>query len=431
MEGYQSKYMEWLFQQVSARLGEDSRLFQLFQNCYRNTLDTTVRMLPDGTTYVITGDIPAMWLRDSAAQMRPYLIQAKEDAVLRDMIAGLVKRQFRYLNIDCYANAFNETPNGACWAKDDTEENPWVWERKYEVDSLCYPVQLAWLLWKNTGCISHFDEEFQEGLGKILAVLEREQHHEEQSHYRFSRPDTYFQDTLSREGKGALVKSGTGMVWSGFRPSDDACVYGYHIPDNMFAVAALGYIEEICRKVLGNDRIQRRAAVLQQEIQKGIEAYGVTEREGFGKIYAYEADGFGQFLLMDDANVPSLLSMEYLGYVPKNRKTAENTRKFILSEGNPYYFKGEKGAGIGSLHTPPGYIWHISMAMEGLTAKTKEEKKAVLDRMAATDGGTGMMHEGFLTEDDQIFTRPWFSWANALFCELVLDYCGFQIEFLH
>lgn len=431
MEKYQPEYMELLFQRIEAQLGEDSGIFQLFRNCYRNTLDTTIRILPDETAYVITGDIPAMWLRDSAAQMRPYLIQAKGDEKLRETIAGLVKRQFWYLNIDCYANAFNETPSGACWAKDDTEENPWVWERKFEVDSLCYPIQLAWLLWKNTGCTSQFDKEFKEGAEKIITVMEQEQYHEERSSYRFSRKNTYFQDTLSREGKGALVKSGTGMIWSGFRPSDDACVYGYHIPDNMFAAVALGYLEEICCKVLGNDILEKKAAALKAEIRRGIEAYGVTEREGFGRVYAYEADGFGQYLLMDDANVPSLLSMEYLGYVPKSQETAENTRRFILSEGNPYYFKGKKGAGIGSLHTPPGYIWHIAMAMEGLTAKTKEEKKKVLKQMAATDGGTGMMHEGFLAEDDKTFTRPWFSWANSLFCELVLDYCGFQIEFLH
>ncbi|MDE7197668.1 MAG: glycoside hydrolase family 125 protein, partial [Lachnospiraceae bacterium] len=208
-------------------------LEKIFTDCYANTLDTTIQEMEDGTVHVITGDIPAMWLRDSAAQMRPFIFWAKEDIKIREMIAGVVRRQFMYLCIDEYANAFNEQPNGACWEKDDPEQNPWVWERKFEIDSLCYPVQLAYLLWKNTGCVSQFDENFHNGVKKIFAVLRTEQFHEERSAYRFNRKNDFFKDTLSREGKGALVKSGTGLVWSGFRPSDDACTYGYLIPSNM------------------------------------------------------------------------------------------------------------------------------------------------------------------------------------------------------
>ena len=315
-----------------------------------------------------------MWLRDSVAQLRPYLILAKEDKGIADILVGLVKRQFMYINIDPYANAFNEEANGNCWEKDETKMNDWLWERKYETDSLCYPIQFAYLIWKNTGREDHFDETFTEGVKKILRVFRTEQEHEEKSPYRFIRRNTYFTDTLSRDGKGALVKSGIGMTWSGFRPSDDACTYGYLVPSNMFAVVVLGYLEEIAENVLKNGNLSEEARELKNQIYEGIENYAVTKKEGYGEVYAYEADGFGQFNLMDDANVPSLLSMSYIGYKGRNESVAENTRKLILSEANPYYYKGTKADGIGSPHTPVGYVWHISLAMQGLTAETKEEK---------------------------------------------------------
>ena len=230
MEKKIPKVMADLFDSLKEQWKDEPELLELFKNCYTNTLDTTVKRMEDGTTHVITGDIPAMWLRDSAAQLRPYIFLAKEDREIREIIAGLVKRQFRYICIDPYANAFNASPSGACWEKDDPDQNPWVWERKFEVDSLCYPIQMAWLLWKNTGCVSQFEGDFQKGIGKILEVFRREQAHEENSDYRFIRGNSFYNDTLSREGKGALVRSNTGLIWSGFRPSDDACTYGYLIP---------------------------------------------------------------------------------------------------------------------------------------------------------------------------------------------------------
>lgn len=421
------KSMEQLLSKVREVFKEDSQIAETFERCYTNTLDTTVKRLEDGSTYVITGDIPAMWLRDSVAQIRPYLMLAKEDQEIGDLIAGLVKRQFLYINIDPYANAFNEEANGNCWEKDETEMGPWIWERKYEIDSLCYPVQLAYLFWKNTGRVDHLDADFVQGVRKILDVFETEMYHEEKSSYRFVRRNSFFTDTLSRDGKGALVKSGVGLIWSGFRPSDDACVYGYLIPSNMFAVVILEYISELSKIVPKLKELGEKAAQMAKMVRAAIEEYGVTVVGGVGKAYAYEVDGFGQYHFMDDANVPSLLSMEYLGYEPMDQKVAENTRKVILSEINPYYYRGEQAKGIGSPHTPVEYIWHISMAMEGLTAKSKEEKYEVIQRMIATDGGTGLMHEGFHVDDPTKYTREWFSWANAMFCELVLQYCGYEV----
>lgn len=406
---------------------EIPELMDVFVNCYTNTLNTTVKRMENNMTHVITGDIPAMWLRDSAAQLRPYIFLAKENEEIRELIAGLVRRQFMCITIDEYANAFNEAPNGACWEKDDPDQNPWVWERKFEVDSLCYPLQLAYLLWKNTGCTTQFEGDFQVGVEKILEVFTTEQYHEEKSHYRFNRNNGYYRDTLSRDGKGALVKSGTGLIWSGFRPSDDACTYGYLIPSNMFAVVALGYLEEMEREIFHNEELAERAKALKEEIQRAIETIGKTFTEEFGMVYAYETDGYGMYNLMDDANVPSLLAMSYLGYEGEP-EVSSNTRRFLLSEANPFYFKGDKAAGIGSPHTPSNYIWHIAMAIQGLTSETREEKLEILKNMAATTGGKGVMHEGFCCEDDSKFTRAWFSWANAMYAELFLDYMGYQLE---
>lgn len=406
---------------------EIPELMDVFVNCYTNTLNTTVKRMENNMTHVITGDIPAMWLRDSAAQLRPYIFLAKENEEIRELIAGLVRRQFMCITIDEYANAFNEAPNGACWEKDDPDQNPWVWERKFEVDSLCYPLQLAYLLWKNTGCTTQFEGDFQAGVEKILEVFTTEQYHEEKSHYRFNRNNGYYRDTLSRDGKGALVKSGTGLIWSGFRPSDDACTYGYLIPSNMFAVVALGYLEEMEREIFHNEELAERVKALKEEIQRAIETIGKTFTEEFGMVYAYETDGYGMYNLMDDANVPSLLAMSYLGYKGEP-EVSSNTRRFLLSEANPFYFKGDKAAGIGSPHTPSNYIWHIAMAIQGLTSETREEKLEILKNMAATTGGKGVMHEGFCCEDDSKFTRAWFSWANAMYAELFLDYMGYQLE---
>lgn len=416
-----------LFRIVEEKLRKYPKIVEIFQNCYLNTLDATVKSMDDGTAYVITGDIPAMWLRDSTAQLRPFLPVAGQEPALQEILIGLSRRQFQYIQTDPYANAFNEADNGNCWEHDITEQNGWVWERKYEVDSLCYPLQFAYLLWKNTGCREHLDSSFQAGARKILQVFWTEQYHEERSPYSFVRQNTYFRDTLSRDGKGALVKSGIGMTWSGFRPSDDACTYGYLVPSNMFAVVALGYLEEMAGSILKDWEMQKEAADLKEQIYQGIETCGIVKTEEFGEVYAYETDGYGQYNLMDDANVPSLLSMEYLGYRGKRPEVAENTRRLILSEVNPFYYKGSKGAGIGSSHTPVNHIWPIALAMEGLTAKTEEKKLEMLRILAETDGGTGLLHESFHVNDDGKYTREWFSWANAMFSELVLDYCGYPV----
>ena len=417
--------MNVFLQEIKEKLKDEPKLYTLFETCFTNTLERTIRRYEDGTSFVITGDIPAMWLRDSAAQVRPYLYLAARDEELADIIEGLVKRQFACILIDPYANAFNEKPDGSCWEKDFEDQDPGVWERKYEIDSLCYPIQLAYFLWKLTGRTAHFDETFRKGVDAILKVFRTEQYHEEKSSYTFTRHSLY-SETLSRGGKGALVNDGCGLIWSGFRPSDDACDLGYLIPSNMFASVVLSYLAEIAEKVLHEEELAKEAAAFSGEIHDAIETHAVASLQGFGRVYAYETDGFGQCRFMDDANVPSLLAQTYLGYAGDPEVTA-NTRRFLLSEANPYYYEGSAASGIGSPHTPTSYIWHIALAVQGMTETDKEEKYRILKLMADTDAGKGMMHEGFDKNDPSHYTREWFSWANAMYSEMVLNYLGYEL----
>lgn len=399
---------------------------EIFSNCFANTLLTTVKRLEDNTTFLLTGDIPAMWLRDSTAQVRPYLPIAKNDSDLADMIAGLVKRQFFYINMDPYANAFNEEANNAGHQTDHTEMNPWIWERKYEIDSLCYPIQLAYLLYKSTGRTEHFNEDFETGVQKILEVWETEQDHT-QSPYTFERDTWREEDTLTHDGRGTPVAK-TGMTWSGFRPSDDRCIYGYLVPSNMFAVVVLDYLEEIYTDILPQPEVVARAAKLKKEIDAGIKEFAQVKNAAGETIFAYEVDGLGNYSIQDDSNVPSLMAAPYLGYCAEDDPVYLATRKTLLSKENPYYYEGKFAKGVGSSHTPEDYIWPIAVSVEGMSTSDKSEKKRILDMLASTTAGTGLMHEGVHVDDPSKFTREWFSWANMMFCELVMDYYDIRVE---
>lgn len=404
---------------------ENPRWAEIFNKCFANTLLTTVKRFDDGSTFLLTGDIPAMWLRDSTAQVRPYLAIAKEDDDLQAMIAGLVKRQFRYINLDPYANAFNEEANNAGHQTDHTEMNPWIWERKYEIDSLCYPIQLAYLLYKETGRRDQFDASFESGITEILKVWETEQNHD-QSPYTFERDTTRVEDTLTHDGRGTPVGT-TGMTWSGFRPSDDVCKYGYLVPSNMFAVVVLSYLEEIYTDLLPQPDVVARVTKLKNEIDAGIKEYAQVANAAGETVFAFEVDGLGNHSIHDDSNVPSLMAAPYLGYCAQDDPIYLATRKTLLSSENPYYYEGKNAKGIGSSHTPENYIWPIALAIEGLTTSDKADKKRILDMLVDNDGGTNLMHEGFDVNDANNYTREWFSWANMMFCELLMDYYDIKI----
>lgn len=410
-----------IIERVQKQLADRPKLAKLFGNCYRSTMETTTKILPDGSTFVFTGDIPAMWLRDSSAQVRHYISVAKESPAVAELIEGLIRRQAMCITLDPYANAFNEEPNGKCWERDEPPQSDWVWERKYEIDSLCYPIQLAYLFWKATGRTFCFDGQFRQAAQTILDVWTCEQHHSENSPYYFIRKNCPPTDTLTHNGKGAPVVY-TGMTWSGFRPSDDACTYGYFIPANMFAVVVLGYLSEIFTAVYEDEAAAARCDKLRGEIDAGIQKYGIVEHEKFGKIYAYETDGMGHYTFMDDANVPSLMSIPYIGYCSADDEIYQNTRRYVLSKENPFYFEGSCMKGVGSPHTPKDYVWHIALSMQGLTSSSAEEREELITMLENTDADTGFMHEGVYVNDPKQFTRPWFAWSNSIFSEFVMHY---------
>ena len=400
------------------KLSAMPKLRKMYENCYTSTWLTALQPCEDGTYFVLTGDIPAMWLRDSAAQVTHYIPLA-QDAEVAAVIEGVLKRQFMYIEIDPYANAFNRSANGQGHIHDIPKNDPWVFERKYEVDSLCYPIRLLYLFWKETGKEGLIKEKLESVAKIILDQWETEQYHQEESPYRFIRPDAdAYWDTIHNGEMGNPV-SYTGMTWSGFRPSDDGCEYGYLIASEMFAVTVLGYMREMLSCVCKNRELADRCLALKGQIDEGIQNFGIVEHEKYGSMYACEVDGNGNYTLMDDANIPSLLSIPYLGYEAADAQLYRNTRRFILSRDNPYYYEGKFAKGIGSRHTPENYIWHMALVMQGLTAVDQNEKRAVLDMLISTDADTGYLHEGFHADDPKRYTREWFTWPNSLFCEFV------------
>ena len=393
------------------------KLAKMYKKCYVNTIETAAVPMEDGTYFILTGDIPAMWLRDSTAEVSHYIPLAKKDEEIRNLIKGVINRQRYYISQDSYTNAFKKEPDDHREFDDYPINKPIVWERKYEIDSLCYPIRLTYLYWKATGDNSVLlDESFIKTTEITVNQWIKEQNHTENSDYRFIRICDEEKDKLPNNGYGNPV-SYTGMTWSGFRPSDDACKYGYLVASNMFAVVALDYLDEMLNAVNASAELITKTSKLRNEIKEGIEKYAVVENNG-KKIYACEVDGNGNDFRFDDANVPSLLSAPYLGYCDANYEIYKNTREFILSKDNPYYYEGKCAKGVGSPHTPAGYIWHIALSMQGLTSNNPEEIKEILHTLETTDADTLLMHEGFDANDPYKFTRSWFSWSCSLFSEL-------------
>lgn len=408
------------------RPGVPGRLATLFENCYPNTLDTTVfPAMVDGRpdTFVITGDIDAMWLRDSAAQVEPYLRFAAVDAPLRRLIAGVINRQKRCVLIDPYANAFNRGPTGSPWAGDKTEMRPELHERKFELDSLCYTIRLAHGFWSATGDTSCFDANWQRATRLIVATFRVMQRKDGPGPYRFQRVTDRAQDTAPNNGYGAPTRP-VGLIASLFRPSDDACVFPFLIPSNMMAVVALRQLGDMYRKIIGDTGFAAELFGFAAEIDAAIQTHAIVDHPRHGRVFAFEIDGYGSRLLMDDANAPSLISAPYLGYCPATDPVYRRTRAMLLSADNPWYFSGKAADGIGSLHTVPGHIWPLAMIMRGLTSTDPAEVDTTVRQLVASDGGTGFMHEAFDKDDPTRFSRPWFAWANGLFGALVLRRYG-------
>lgn len=412
---------------VEAKLAEvkahikDPKLAWMFENCFPNTLDTTCEFKmkngkPD--TFILTGDIHAMWLRDSSAQVYPYVVLAKEDKKLQEMLQGVIHRQANCILIDPYANGFNEGPTGSEWESDHTEMKKELHERKWEIDSLCYPIRLAYHYWKETGDTAVFDNEWMKAMELVYKTFIEQQRKNNNGPYQFGRTTAKQSDTLLN-GFGSPVKP-VGLIVSSFRPSDDATIFGFLIPSNLFAITSLRQLAEIVRVVKNNTEFATRCEALASEVEAAVKKYGIIEHPEFGQIYAFEVDGFGGRNLMDDANVPSLLALPFLGCVDVNDPIYQNTRRFVWSQANPYFFKGSAAEGIGGPHVGIDYIWPMSLIMLANTSNDEKEIRYCIETIRDTEAGTGFVHESFHKDNPKDYTRPWFAWANTLFGELII-----------
>lgn len=416
-----SDAVEEAIKNTKAKLN-DPKLAWMFENCFPNTLDTTVEFgtknnKPD--TFVITGDIHAMWLRDSSAQVWPYLPLAKEDKKLQTLLAGVVNRQTQCVLLDSYANAFNKELVPGEWKTDNTDMKDGLHERKWEIDSLCYTVRLAYNYWQTTNDISVFDSDWQKAAAKIVDTFTVQQRKNGLGPYKFERETTRQLDTLSNGGYGRPLKP-VGLINSSFRPSDDAATYGFLIPSNLFAVVSLKQLAEISNEITGDKVFAKKCLALAEEVEAAIKKYAVVEHPKYGQVYSFEVDGFGNHTFMDDANVPSLLALPYLGCVEKEDKIYQNTRKLVWSDDNPYFFKGKAGEGIGGPHVGYDMVWPMSIIMRAMTSSDDKEIAWCVKTLRNTDADTGFMHETFHKDDPSNFTRKWFAWANTLFGELIL-----------
>ena len=431
--GYESKRpkladRKFVSDAVEAKIKEiksftaDDELGWLFENCFPNTLDTTVNYrIIDGKpdTFVITGDIDAMWLRDSSAQVWPYISLTKDDKKLRELIAGVINKQAKCILIDPYANAFNDGPTGSPWAKDITEMKPELHERKWEVDSLCYPIRLAYGYWKATNDVSCFDGNWKKAMQLVVNTFEVQQRKNGRGPYSFERVTGWQTDTVAGGGWGNPIKP-VGLICSIFRPSDDATIFPFLVPSNYFAVVSLKHLAEMFNKIFNDSVSSERCLKLAGEVESALNEYAVIEHYKLGKIIPYEVDGFGNHHFMDDSNVPSLLSLPYLGAIESDDPLYQNTRKHLFSGYNPYFFKGKAAEGIGGPHSGMEMIWPLSYVMKALTSKDEKEITSCLKSLKATHADTGFMHESFHMDNPKKFTRKWFAWANTIFGELII-----------
>lgn len=401
----------------------DKEIAWLFENCFPNTLDTTAHYYEKNGkpySYIITGDIDAMWLRDSSAQVFPYLQLAKDDVKLKNLLKGVVNKQVVFVLLDPYANAFYDDPKKESeWRNDVTEIRPGIHERKWEVDSLCYVMRLSYFFWKQTGDSSIFDENWKKAMLLILNTFREQQRIKNKGPYKFQRISANPVDTQFGAGYGNPTKK-IGLLHSMFRPSDDATFYPFLVSSNMFAVVSLRHTAEVFSVVLKDRTNAEKFSNLADELDAAIRNHTVFYQKDFGNIYALEIDGYGNALLMDDANVPNLLSIPYLGYTSKEDEIYKNSRKFSLSKSNPWFSEGTFAKGIGGPHIGENKIWPLGLIMQALTTDDDEEIAYCLKTLKRTHAGTGFMHESFDVDNPQVFSRPWFAWANTLFGELIL-----------
>ena len=419
---FTSAAVERTIARVQSSIG-NKEIAWMFGNCFPNTLDTTVDFSTSGgrpDTYVITGDIDAMWLRDSSAQVYPYLQLIKDDEPLRLLIAGVINRQTRCILKDPYANAFyrDDSKRGE-WQHDITDMKPGVHERKWEVDSLCYPIRLAHEYWKQSGDTAPFDAVWHDAIRLTLRTFREQQRKTSRGPYNFMRKTQFASGTVPGHGYGNPARP-VGLIFSMFRPSDDATIFPLLIPSNYFAVVSLRQAAEMVEKLRNDAALARQCRALADEVDAALKEYAIVNHPKSGRVLGYEVDAYGSYYCIDDGNIPNLLSLPYLGAIKVDDELYQNTRRMLLSPINPYWWVGTAASGLGGPHVGVEMIWPLGLITQGLTATTDEEIARCLKYLQTTHAGTGFMHEAFHKDDPTKFTRPWFAWANTIFGEFVL-----------
>lgn len=377
----------------------------LLRICIKRLFEDAASTFDGDKVFITTGDIDAMWLRDSSFQIKPLLRFSSIPSVA-DFILGVIRAQSFFINIDPVANAFNKEPNGMCWHRDFETQSPWVFERKWEIDSLASFLDVSLGMLERGHAILLKDELWNSAVSKVITQFELEQEHNPES-YIFIRQNAPAHDYLSNDGRGEPYES-CGLIWSAFRPSDDACELPFNIPQNAYSAAQLKRLAKFTTAEMA-----AKALKLSTEISEAITRYGLSNGR-----YSYEVDGLGNRLEMDDANIPSLLSLPYLGFLDSNDADYLRTRNWVLSQANPWYFSGPRVAHVGSPHTGKDRVWPLAMAMEIITStKTELEKLDFLGNLALESEG---LHESVSTSNVSDFTREWFSWAEMTYFDAVL-----------
>lgn len=432
---------------------KDADLARLIENCLPNTLDTTIlwhqtprqnNRLRDSQTFVVTGDIHAEWLRDSARQLSVYQPFVKYDAKLRQMILGAINTQAHFILTSPYCNAFHPPPESGVkrgnTAMDQVFPRPdWrsVFECKYELDSLASFLTLTNDYYVNSGGDKSFMTRlWLKAFEKILIVMRRESapsFDEDtgqalQFYYSFQRQTNIGSETLPLGGVGNPVNFGTGLIRSAFRPSDDSCILQFFIPANLHMLTELkGIRKNLFDKEFASNE-EYKPLVDQTDffiraISGGIDAHGIIDHPIWGQVYAYEVDGYGSAIFMDDANLPSLLSLPDMGYLSKDDEVYQNTRNMILSKrGNPYFLTGILFEGIGGPHIGIQNAWPMSLLVKIRTTDDDDEIKESMDYIMGTTAGLGLMHESINvnSRNGLEFTRSWFAWCNSEFGKTIL-----------
>jgi meiotically up-regulated gene 157 (Mug157) protein len=389
----------------------------LFGNCFANTLDngvthSTLGGRPD--TFVRTGALNVMSLRDSAMQVWPYLALVTRDAALRQLVAGVINRQTQCILQDPYANAFyaDKTQVGE-WQPDRTTMQPGIYERKWELDSLCHPIRLGYHYWKITGDEQPFDKQWREAIRLTVKTFREQQRKTGPGPYHFQRPAANALDTQALAGYGYPARP-SGLIASAFRPSGDAPRLPFLVASNFFAVASLRQAALMLYDIAHEQAGYNELMALADEIGVALRQHALVTHPTQGPVYASEVDGYGGHTILDDASVPSLLSLPYLGAMPLNDPIYENTRQLALSAANPFYYQGRAAEGIGGPRTGPAQIACLSLAMRGLTSPDAAEIRACVHLLLAAQAGTGYLPESVHQDSLGPAAHPQAALANAL-----------------